>query len=112
MKEWETPVSPVSAAPARLAKARRSRRRLRKQLRLASMSVGLARLQLHTTHNPRGAAILHEAHRQIEALCRHLDREKSKSGAKAEPVASPRRRVGEQSLTRNYPPALLQAIDA
>lgn len=110
MKEWETPAP--AAVPARSVKARRSGRRLRERLRLASMSVGLARLQMHTSMNPRAAAILHQAHRHIEALCRHLDRKKARTRGKSASKPSPQRSADQPSLTRDYSPALLQAIDA
>jgi carbon storage regulator CsrA len=116
MQEWGQPLPGESAAPptepARRKKARRAGRRLRERLRVASMTVGLARLQMHTSLNPRAAAILHQAHRQIEALCRHLDRQKV--GGRNKPKAVPAPRTAEEtlSLTREYSPRLLQALDA
>lgn len=110
--EWEAPQQPAAAAPVavRPRKSRRAGRRLRERLRVASMTMGLARLQLRTSLNPQAEAVLHKVHRQIEALCRHLDRKNGRRTAK--PGERPRIDVHEHSRHGEYSPRLLQAVDA
>jgi carbon storage regulator CsrA len=81
-REWGQPLQQPPApptAPAIASKPRKSGRRLRKRLRLACMTLGLARLQLHTGRNRQAAAMLGKIHRQMQALSRHLDSKKGKS---------------------------------
>jgi carbon storage regulator CsrA len=116
IKEWETPLphepAALPAVASLPAKPRRSRRRLRDRLRVASMSVGLARLHLHTSMNPRAAAILHQAHQQMEALCRHLDRKQTTARSSSKAVPSSRPKANERVLPHGYSRRLLQAVDA
>jgi len=70
--EWGPPEPPV------VVKHRRPRG-LRKRLRVASMTLGLARLQLQIGFNREAAAAFGKAQRQLEALRRSLGRKTDKT---------------------------------
>jgi len=71
--EWGAPVAPPPA-PTSSPRSPRKCRQMRKRLRLASMALGLARLQLRAGWNTEAAAALGRVHRQLDALRRHLHR--------------------------------------
>jgi len=76
--EWGQAVKPPPV-PAPVAQFTLPDRRLRARLRLASMTLGLARLQLRAGLSRDAAAALGKVHRQILALRRHLDGKKGKA---------------------------------
>jgi carbon storage regulator CsrA len=82
-REWgqplQQPPAPPTAPTIVPSKPRKSARRMRKRLRLACMTLGLARLQLLTGRNRQAAAMLGKMHRQLQALSFHLDGKKGKS---------------------------------
>jgi sRNA-binding carbon storage regulator CsrA len=116
--EWGTPTPPTPLSRTVRSKRKQGSRspgrrassgtHLRERLRVASMTMGLARLQLRTSLNPQAEAVLHKAHRQIEALCRHLDRKE----APVTPGTFPRKNDHDHSMHAEFSPRLLQAIDA
>ena len=66
------PLEPSSGEPA--AEAPRREGRVRRQLRSASMGVGLARLQLRAGLTQDAEATLDRLHEEIQSLRRHVDR--------------------------------------
>jgi carbon storage regulator CsrA len=74
--EWGLPVTPLAIAQAKPPlKARRSRRGARERLGFASMTLGLARLQLRAGMQREATVALAKVQHQIEQLCRRLDRQ-------------------------------------